>query len=214
MPTPGSKFAYIAPLIVYGAAIAALGNQVRNVLAGRDPENMASLPFWRAAILRGGGLGFFGDFFYDEVTEHDTSLAAALGRPILTTAEDLWKLTGAAAVHAGRGERTDEGAKLIRFTKENTPVLGLWYLQAIDHILWNSMHDAVSPGYLERMQARAQAMKGTSWYWKPGEQTPERAPDTSLAHLWQPERGREQWKKFAEATGLKRAGDLLSSDEE
>lgn len=209
MPGAGSKFGYMAPLIVYGTIIAALGNQIRNLLAGRDPENMANPAFWGAATLRGGGLGFFGDFFYDEFTEHDTSLAAALGGPLMTTAEDVWKLTGAAAIHAAKGERTDEGAKLIRFAKGETPILNLWYTQAaMDHILWNSMQEAASPGYLERMQAKAEAMKGSSWYWNPQDTTPERAPDFSASHVFDTDKGGEQIQRI----GQKIAGILPTLD--
>jgi hypothetical protein len=200
-PGMGSKFGYLAPLIVYGTVIAALGNQLRNVLLGRDPSNMASPAFWGAAALRGGGLGFYGDFFYDEFTEQNTSLAAALGGPMLTTGEDLWKLTGAAGIHALKGERTDEGGNLIRFAKQNIPVLNLWYTQAaMDHILWNSMQDAASPGYLERMESRAEAMKGTSWYWRPEDTLPQRAPDLSRA--WDTERGAQEFSRTAENVGI------------
>lgn len=203
MPGMGSKFGYMAPLIVYGTVIAALGNQVRNVLSGRDPANMASLPFWGSAVMRGGGLGFFGDFFYDEFTEHNTSLAAALAGPMMTSAEDVWKLTGAAAIAHAKGERTDEGGNLVRFARSNLPVLNLWYTQAaMDHILWNNFQEAVSPGYLERMEARSEAMKGTTWYWRPDQTVPDRAPDVSLSHLWDTDRGSYEAQRIAQSIGI------------
>jgi hypothetical protein len=203
MPGAGSKFGYMAPLIIYGAALAALGNQLRVLLAGKDPENMASPKFWTAALLRGGGLGFYGDFLYDEFNSNDNSLAAAFAGPLATTAEDVWKLTGAAAIHHIKGERTDEGGNLVRFAKQNVPVLNLWYLQAaMDHILWNQAQEAASPGYLERMQARAEAQRGTSWYWQPQEATPSRAPDTSSAHLFDVERGKREIERTAQNVDL------------
>jgi hypothetical protein len=203
MPGAGSKFGYIAPLIVYGAALAAAGNQIRALLAGKDPENMASPKFWGAALLRGGGLGFYGDFLYDEFNSNDNSLAAAVGGPLATSAEDVWKLTGAAAIHHVKGERTDEGGNLIRFAKQNVPVLNLWYLQAaMDHILWNQAQEAASPGYLERMQAKAEAQRGTTWYWQPQEAAPSRAPDTSSAHLFDVERGKRELERTAQNVDL------------
>jgi hypothetical protein len=164
---------------------------------------MASPAFWGAAVLRGGGLGFFGDFFYDEFTEQDTSLAAALGGPLMTTGEDIWKLSGAALIHHLKGERTDEGGNLVRFAKQNTPGLNLWYTQAaMDHILWNQMQEAASPGYLDRMEAKAQAMKGTSYYWRPEDTLPSRAPDVSAGHLFDTDRGAEEGQKIAETVGI------------
>jgi hypothetical protein len=91
----------------------------------------------------------------------------------------------------------------IRFAKQNIPVLNLWYLQsAMDHILWNQAQEAASPGYLERMQARAEGMKGTTWYWQPGESAPQRAPDVSTAHLFDVERGKREIERTAQNVDL------------
>ncbi len=74
----------------------------------------------------------------------------------------------------------------------------MWYTQAaMDHVLWNEMQEAVSPGYLDRMQAKAERERGTSYYWDPHENTPSAAPD--FAKMIQPERGAEQLNKIASA---------------
>lgn len=179
------RIKYLAPLFVYGTLIAAAGNQIRNILAGQNPENMSpkdNAGFWGKAVLRGGGLGFFGDFLYNETTQNDTSLAAALGGPAATTVEDLLSLTHGAFFKSKHGQRTDEAAKLIRFTKSNIPVINMWYTQAAaDHLLWNHLQEAASPGYLARMQARQEATYGKTYYWKPQEAVPHAAPDLSKA---------------------------------
>lgn len=172
---------YLGALGLYGTLIAAAGNQIRNLISGKDPESMAltadNWKFWGKAVLRGGGLGFFGDFLYNEMTQNDTSLAAAVGGPALTEAEDLYKITAGAAQKAAQGKRVDEGANVIRFIRGNTPYTGLWYMQAAwDHLLWNHLQEAASPGYLSRMQARAEKY-GQQYYWNPDENTPARAPE-------------------------------------
>lgn len=184
MPGTG-RIKYLAPLFVYGTAMAALGNQVRNLLAGQDPENMnpkENPGFWGKAILRGGGFGFFGDFLYNETTQHDTSLAAAVGGPAATELEDILSLTHGAFFKSQRGEKTDEKAKLIRFAKGNIPLINMWYTQAAaDHLLWNNLQEAASPGYLARMQARQEATYGKTYYWKPDESLPHAGPDFAKA---------------------------------
>jgi hypothetical protein len=184
MPGTG-KIKYLAPLFVYGTAMAALGNQIRNLLAGQDPENMSpkdNPAFWGKAILRGGGFGFFGDFLYNETTQNDTSLTAAVGGPVATTAEDLLKLTHSAAFKHSRGEITDEKAKLIRFVKGNIPLINMWYTQAaMDHLLWNHLQEAASPGYTARIQARQESTYGKTYFWKPDEALPHAAPDFAKA---------------------------------
>lgn len=171
---------YLAPLFVYGTLIAALGNQVRNLLAGQDPDSIRDPGFWGRAVLRGGGLGFFGDFLQNEVTQHDTTLTAALGGPALTTLEDLLQLTHGAFFQERQGMRTDEGAKLIRFARDNVPFTNLWYTQAaFDHLIWNNLQEAASPGYLERLEARQEALYGKHYYWHPGGNL--EVPDLSAA---------------------------------
>lgn len=172
---------YSAAIGLYGTLIAAAGNQIRNLLSGQDPDSMKDWKFWGKATLRGGGLGFFGDFLYDEVTQNDTSFAAAIGGPAETEMEDLFKITAGAAQKSAQGKRTDEGGNLIKFIRGNTPYTGLWYAQAaFDHLLWNHMQEAASPGYTSRMQARAEKY-GKQYYWDPGENTPARGPDLARA---------------------------------
>lgn len=183
---PGfGKVKYLAPLFVYGTVMAALGNQIRNLIAGADPENMnpkENLAFWGKALLRGGGLGFFGEFLQNESTEHETSLAAALGGPAATTAEDLLHLTHGAFFQAKRGQQVDEKAKIIRFVKGNIPLINMWYTQAAaDHLIWNHLQEAANPGYLSRMVAKQEANFGKTYYWNPQSATPSRAPDLAKA---------------------------------
>lgn len=197
MPTGGATASYVARLAVAGTIMGALATQLRNVVSGKDPANVAEPQFWGEAALRGGGLGFYGDFLYSELTSHDTSLIPALMGPLATETESAWNLTGAAAFKAMRGERTDEGAKLVRWAKGNIPLLNMWYTQAaLDHLVWNEMQESASPGYLERMQTKAFAQRGTSWWWQPGENIPSHGPD--FAQMWQPERGHEQLQRIAD----------------
>jgi hypothetical protein len=203
MPTATDKANYAARIIVGGMAMGAVANQLRNLVFGKDPENIASPKFWGSALLRGGGFGFYGDFLYDETTGHDTTLIPALAGPVDTELEQFWNLTGAAAIKHARGERTDEGAKLIRWARSEIPFLNMWYTQAaMDHLLWNDMQEAASPGYLDRMQIKANQDKGTSWYWDPHDRLPSRAPDFSLQHIWDTQRGAEETSKIADTLGM------------
>lgn len=200
MPTASDRAQYAARILVTGTVLGALATQLRNLASGKDPANVAEPQFWGESFLRGGGLGFYGDFLYSELTSHDTSLIPALMGPLATETENAWNLTGGAAFKAARGERTDEGAKLVRWGKGNIPFANMWYTQAaFDHLIWNAMQDAASPGYLDRMQSKAYAQRGTSWWWKPGDSLPTNGPD--FAKAWQPDLGREQLQRIAAATG-------------
>jgi hypothetical protein len=183
---PGiSKWKYLAPLSIYGTVIAAATNEMRNLLAGEDPDPLVGKGAWQnwgKAAMRGAGLGIFGDFFYDTTTGGDKSFAAAMGGPALGEMEDIYNLTWGAAVKKSQGQRTDEAAKLIRFASGNLPIANMWYTQqAMNHILWNNLQEAASPGYLARMQARQESNFGKSYYWRPGETLPGNIPNFAKA---------------------------------
>ena len=200
MPTGADRINYTARLFTIGTAMGAVALQLANVATGKNPENMASPLFWLHALVKGGGLGFYGDFMYNEMNEHGTSLAAALGGPVVTDPEQVAKLTLGAAIKAARGKRTDEGANLVRFAHDNVPVFNNWYLRAAtNHLIWNDMQEAASPGYLDRMQAKAYAERGTSYYWDPHDTLPKAAPD--VGKMWQPGLGLEEMQKAEDRLG-------------
>jgi hypothetical protein len=74
----------------------------------------------------------------------------------------------------------------------------MWYTQAaMDHILWNEMQEASSPGYLDRMQVRAYKDRGTTYFWDPHENLPSQGPD--FAKMVRPDEGRRQMQAIADA---------------
>lgn len=198
MPTGTDAAAYAARLVVMGTVMGAVANQLRTMVAGKDPPNIVEPRFWMEAALRGGGLGYYGDFLYSEMTQHDTSLIPALMGPLATEAETAWNLTGGAAFKKARGERTDEGGHLVRWARGNVPFLNMWYTRAaFDHLIWNDMQEAASPGYLDRMQSKAYSQRGTTYWWDPHEGAPSATPDFSK--MFQPEKGREQLQAMEHA---------------
>lgn len=187
---------YYARLFTIGTIAGAVALELQALSRGENPPNVAEPEFMAKAILKGGGLGFYGDFLSNAVNSNDNSLIAGLVGPLATEGETAINLTVGAAIQAAQGERTDEAAKLIRFARSNNP-LSMWYTKAaFDHLIWNDMQEAVSPGYLDRMKDRAQQERGTSWYFDPNESLPQAAPD--LSTIWQPERGAEQFEKMGE----------------
>ena len=181
MGTLGSKAGYAAALSVYGTVIAAAMNSVRAMLAGQQPPDFSTGRPWMEAVLRGGGMGYFGDFLYDAENSNGNTFTESLGGPVMTAGADVWNVTGAAAAKALKGERTDEGANLIRLARNNMPLTQLWYTSAVfDHLLWNAMQEAANPGYLDRLEER-QAKYGREYWWHPQEAIPQAGPDISKA---------------------------------
>lgn len=80
----------------------------------------------------------------------------------------------------GAGEDTYFGAELVRMVKGLTPGANLWYTKAAtDHLIFHNLQEYFSPGYLRKMEKRARSQFGKSYWWRPGEITPDSAPDFS-----------------------------------
>lgn len=149
---------------------------------GKDPLTVKDGRTWMAALLKGGALSIFGDFLFAKETEHGRGALATLLGPVAGLTEEALALTWGNLLEASKGEETDAGAEAIKFAKGNTPVvsalLNLWYTRAIaDHLLVHDLQEAANPGYLRRMENRAQNEFGQDYWWRPGEAMPERAPE-------------------------------------
>lgn len=164
-------------LITFGA----LSTQLKALVSGQDPADMTNLKFWGKALAQGGGLGIYGDMLYTAMGGENRAGQpnwASLGGPVFGTAADYANVTLGNMGELMRGERTKAGAEIVRFAKQNTPFINLWYARsAIDHLLLQDIQETLSPGYLARMRQRARQDFGQEYWWQPGEAVPYRAPD-------------------------------------
>ena len=79
---------------------------------------------------------------------------------------------------AAAGEETDAGAEALRFAKGMSPGASLWYAKGVlDHFVVHDLQEYLSPGYLDRMRERTRNDFGQDFWWNPGENVPDRAPD-------------------------------------
>ena len=188
---------YQARLITIGTIAGAAALTLQAIVKGENPPNTAEPDFWARSILKGGGMGFYGDFLSQSANTYGTGIVPALMGPLATEAQGMYDLTYGAAVKKAEGKETDEGAHLIRFARDNNP-LSNWYTKAaFDHLIWNDLQEAASPGYLDRVKDRAERDRGTSYWWDPHDKLPQAAPD--MGTMWNPERGAQQVQKIKDA---------------
>lgn len=179
--SPGYAVSLMLGLIGFGA----LSTQLKSLVDGKDPADMTEPKFWGKAMAQGGGLGIYGDLLYTGLGGSNRAGQAnyfSLFGPVAGTAGDLASVSLGNLGQVMRGEKTDTGAELLRFTQQNAPMLNLWYIRAaIRHMLVDDMQETVSPGYLNRMKTKAYKDFGQSYWWEPGETVPDRAPDFEAA---------------------------------
>jgi hypothetical protein len=181
-PTKMQQGQYAAMLLASTTIMGMMALQVANMLQGKDPTDMTDGKSWIKALLKGGGLSLFGDFAFNDTTQFGSSFLAAVGGPGASTVEEVAKLTLGNMHQAARGDKTHVGAEMVKFAKGNTPFANLWYTRAAtDHLIIHELQEMASPGYLRKMEKRAKKEYGDTYFWKPGEAAPDRAPDLPKA---------------------------------
>lgn len=177
-----SAAAYAAFFIAGGMLLGGAAVQIKELISGRDPLKMNTGDFAIRALLASGGLGLFGDFLSSNNTRFGNSPVAALAGPTISKAEQLYQLSWGNAVKAAQGEKTDVGADTLKLANSINPLGTLYFTKsAFNHLVLQNLQETLSPGYLRRMTQRSQREFGQSYYWKPGQSMPDRAPDFSKA---------------------------------
>lgn len=145
--------------------------------------------------MRGGGLGFYGDFLQTEVNWQGQAglqamLGPATGQSLLMAGTGAMALrdaasagfeasTGIDAIDSDQAEKkwSRQIDAHVRDIKGLMPT-NLWYTRALtDRLIYNQIGETLRPGYAERMQDRAKKTFGTEYFWNPGDVSDIRAPE-------------------------------------
>jgi hypothetical protein len=160
--------AYVLLTSIAGAAAV----QASSLITGKDPQPMDDPAFWGSAFMRGGGVGFYGDFLYSAQTRGKSGVYEALGGPLIGTGVDAF-------AKAATGEL--RGDDLARYVKSFLPGTSLWYTRAAtDRLIFDQIQEMVDPDYrasFAREEARIRKDFKQGHWWGRGEILPDRAPD-------------------------------------
>lgn len=182
-----NRVAVLAGFNVTLMMLGALVLQNKALVQGKDPYDMTEGKFWMRALSQGGGTGYVGDMLFKDPTEQrgsnvEQGVGAILGPAAGAAAGLVGDLGVVNAWEAAKGKDTHFAAEALRWTNSQLPYVGLWQVRgAWEHWFLHHAQEAVNPGYLSRMQQRAQRDWGQEYYWTPGEALPDRAPDFGRA---------------------------------
>ncbi|MEM6650979.1 MAG: hypothetical protein AAF582_00170 [Pseudomonadota bacterium] len=183
-PTPLSRAAYAAKMMATMTLLGALAVQLKELSKGRDPRPMNTGEFWGAAVLQGGGVGIFGDFFAASTSRFGGGFAETLAGPVVGLAGDLASPIGSNIARAAQGDSILLGRDIANLVRYQTPAFSsLWYVRKA----WGAMVadqlqlllDPEADVQFRRSARRAQRDFGTSLWWEQGQMAPGRAPDLS-----------------------------------
>ena len=174
MPSAG---AYIAAFLASTTMLGALSQQLNDMASGRNPREMVGKDagkFWLGALLKGGGLGLYGDFLLSDHTRYGGGALASMLGPVAGLVDDVVKLAQGIPLNAVEGKPEQTGGDLVKLGKGLIPGANLWYAKAaLDHMIFNQLQEYFSPGYLRKVEQRSKKQFNQTYWWRPQDVTPE-----------------------------------------
>jgi hypothetical protein len=161
----------------------ALVIELKQMAAGKDPKSIKSAEFWTEALLQGGGLGVAGDYVFSKNREYGGSLGSQLAGPIAEMAGDTIDLTAGNALKAVKGDDTEFIKDAGKYISKYTPGKSIFYIRlALERGLFENLQRWTDDKAESKFRRKANALKrrtGQDYWWKPGEDSPDRGPDLS-----------------------------------
>lgn len=189
-PLLASPLSYGAALVLSTTLMGAVSNQVKDLLAGKDPEAMWGDPkqsgmFWVRALLKGGGAGFAGDMLNSALTSRDygSAVGSVVGGPVGSMLFDPLHIAYENATDAAADKDTHLAADTSKFITGNLPLVNLWMWKTVwNRLLFDNLAESLSPGVIQRNINRSKKTYGNDFYWAPG------TSSLSNPSTWQPQR--------------------------
>ncbi|WP_440530983.1 hypothetical protein [Serratia marcescens] len=177
MPSAGGRAAYLATFLASTTILGAMSQQISDLISGRNPREAfgeKAPQFWLNALLKGGGLGLYGDFLLSDHTRYGSGALASMLGPVAGLVDDAIKLAQGVPLNAVEGKPEQTGGDTVKFVKGLIPGQNLWYTKAaLDHMIFNQMQEYFSPGYLRRMEKRSQKEFNQTYWWRPQDRLPQ-----------------------------------------
>lgn len=186
-PALANPLAYGAALVVSTTLIGAISQEIKNIINGKDPEPIADnvkhgISFWSRAFATGGGAGFAGDMLNAALFSNDygSMLSSVVGGPVVSTFFQPIRALSQAAQDSAQGKDTHLSADMLKVAQSNTPIVNLWFWKTVwNRLIWDNLAENLSPGVTARNVRKSNQQYSNDFYWTPGTNQPQRAPDLS-----------------------------------
>tara|TARA_R100001460_G_scaffold57179_1_gene96906 strand:- start:42 stop:2600 length:2559 start_codon:yes stop_codon:yes gene_type:complete len=184
---PG-KIKYLGPLFLSSTMAGVFSNELYNITRGKKIaideqfDEWNDLSYWGEAILRGGGLGMFGDIMFGGRFSNDkvAGRIAELAGPQLSTLASIADLSIGNLLQIIQGKDSNFAAELTRFVKNNTPGANIWYARLIlEKYLFEYLEDYADPKYKQKIRRKIRRTKkeeDNDYWWEPGDKLPQSLP--------------------------------------
>lgn len=154
----------IVQLLVSSVAVGYASIAVRDLIKGRNPRNPLDPKTWLASFLASGAGSLYADFAFGEFSRFGRSALASFAGPTIGQVDDLFEILG--RIRSGE----DPSAFAFRVLMNNLPFQNVWWSRSVlDYLVLYQIQDALSPGYLRRMEKRIKTQNDQTFWLKPSE---------------------------------------------
>lgn len=166
----GNVVGGLASLMVASTVLGYVSGAIKDIAKGKTPKDPTLPETWGEAMVRGGGMGMYGDYILGEFdSRHGRSALSALAGPVIGQTDDLFEIWNTVKSEDEEGGKTKSEkllSEVFRFTLNNTPGQNLFYIRgAIDHLFLYNIQETLNPGFMDRMQTRMED-KGQEFFVK------------------------------------------------
>ena len=184
--TVKGKMGYLLPLLVGTTFMGMLSHELKNITKGKNistDEQYNNPQYYLNALLHGGGLGFAGDILFGGRYSMDSTAgrgAELLGPVPGLIFQGLDLTFGNIYQGLDPNKEMNLGGDVSRFIKNNTPGGSAWYMRLLlERYLFEYMQEIADPKYqgkINRKIKRTEREERNSYWWQPGEKSPQSAP--------------------------------------
>jgi hypothetical protein len=163
--------------------VGALTYELKNLTKGKDitPEENRDIKYWINAMIHGGGLGIFGDFFFAGTNRFGGGYAQTAVGAVGSFVSDVLKLGVVNPINLIRGEKVNYGNDISNFIKRYTPGASLWYIRLVlERYIFDTLQEMIDPDFdkrVRRKEKRSRKTTGLEYWWGAGEKKPDRFPN-------------------------------------
>jgi len=178
------QYEHFATVFVGTTLLGGMALQLKDLSKGKDPRSTDSWRFWAASALQGGGMGLFGDFLFADYSRFgrdpivdSIGPVAGLGSDVLRTFMGNFQR----ALEDESGKSMDKFKRdVFNLAKRNTPAVSLWYTRLVlERLLLDEIERMADPRFDRHnrmIEKRMQREFGQQFWWRRGQQAPQRAP--------------------------------------
>ncbi len=145
-------FGLLAQHMVLSTALGYVAMAAKDAAQGKTPKDPSHPDTWTEAFVQGGGGGVYADILLRDLQSKNRSGAAGavLGpglRPVIDVADLIMK------VDQSDHKKRDAWEGSMKILMNQVPNL-FWTKYGLDHMILNSLHESLQPGYLRKQEQR------------------------------------------------------------